>query len=147
MNLRLFIPALLLALAATVGGTGPAVTQEAPAIDRSATGGAPTLDDILARQNAQRGGTVDTQALGAASQSPTPLADLPPRGGSSNADIFRALRHNVADVTTVTSGPATDVLIQDAGMAWLQFRDGPLKTWGGYALLGMIGLLALFYLL
>ena len=32
-------------------------------------------------------------------------------------------------------------------MAWLQFREGPLLTYGGYFLLGTIGLLALFYLI
>lgn len=147
MNLRFLIPALLLALSAVVGGTGPAAAQQAPAVDRSATGGAQTLDDILARQNAQRGLEVDREAIGRAAQGPTPIADLPPLGGASNSDVYRALRHNVADVTTVTSGQAVDVLIQDSGMAWLKFREGPLRVWGGYALLGMIGVLALFYLL
>jgi formate dehydrogenase subunit gamma len=32
-------------------------------------------------------------------------------------------------------------------MAWLQFRKGPLAQWGGYLLLGMLAILALFYAL
>jgi len=131
MILRSIFAASLVALLALVSGGSPLAAQDAPAADRSATGGAQTLEDILARQNAQ----------------PTPIADLPPLGGASDADVFRALRHNVADVTTVTSGHATDVLIQDGGMTWLQFREGPMRIWGGYALLGMIGVLVLFYLL
>jgi len=147
MILRSIFAASLVALLALVSGGSPLAAQDAPAADRSATGGAQTLEDILARQNAQRVQEVDREALSDASQSPTPIADLPPLGGASDADVFRALRHNVADVTTVTSGHATDVLIQDGGMTWLQFREGPMRIWGGYALLGMIGVLVLFYLL
>jgi len=31
-------------------------------------------------------------------------------------------------------------------MAWLQFREGPLAKWGGYSLLGIVALLAVFLL-
>jgi formate dehydrogenase subunit gamma len=39
------------------------------------------------------------------------------------------------------------VIIQDGGMEWLQFREGPLAHYGGYLLLGMIAVLVLFFLL
>ena len=31
-------------------------------------------------------------------------------------------------------------------MWWYEFREGPLRTYGGYLLLGMLGLLVLFFL-
>jgi formate dehydrogenase subunit gamma len=37
--------------------------------------------------------------------------------------------------------------VQDGGMAWLEFRQGPLLKWGGYAMLGMLAVLAVFFLL
>lgn len=147
MILRSMFAALLIAIIGAVPGGSPLQAQEAPAIGRSATGGAPTLEDILARQNGQRVEGVDREGTGAASQGPTPIADLPPLGGASDADVFRAIRHNTADVRTSSPGAANTVLIQDGGMTWLQFREGPLRVWGGYALLGIIGVLALFYLL
>ena len=39
------------------------------------------------------------------------------------------------------------VLIQDGGMKWMEFRNGPLKTCGAYLLGGTLELLILFYLI
>lgn len=116
--------------------------------DRSATGGAQTLEDILARQ---RGETLDDGFRSGNTGDPDSAAatidQLGTLGGASNSDVFRALRYGTADVTVSARGPATGVLIQDGGMTWLEFRRGPLAKWGGIALLAVIGLLALFYLL
>lgn len=131
-------------LAQEAGTDGPA-TDPAQADTRAATGGAQTLDDILRRQeglavdntfrqNAGDGGAADAPGLG-------------PRGAASDSDLWRDLRFNQADVVTQARNPAADVLVQDSGMAWLQFREGPLATWGGYGMLGMLGALLLFYLL
>ena len=38
------------------------------------------------------------------------------------------------------------VLVQSGGEAWRNFRNGPLVTYGAYAMGGMLALLALFYL-
>lgn len=67
-------------------------------------------------------------------------------GGASDPDLWRGMRFNAADVTTQVRGPASEVLIQDRGMWWLQFREGPLLTYGGYLLLGTLGFLLLFFL-
>jgi formate dehydrogenase subunit gamma len=125
-----------------------AQAQDAPAVDRGATGGAQTLADILARQDAL---VVDDTFRSENTGDPAVNADssqaLGTRGGQSDPELWRALRYGSADVTTQSRSPASDVLIQDSGMWWLTFRQGPLMIYGGYLLLGTIVLLALFYLL
>lgn len=130
--------------------SGHATAQDAASQTemRSETGGATTLEDILRRQ---RGEDVDLQfrknATGdpeAAASTTDPLGTL---GGASDPELWRALRYGSADVTSQVRSPAATLLVQDGGMAWLQFREGPLRIWGGYFLLGVVGLLVLFYLL
>jgi len=123
--------------------SGPDEVAEIP--DRTATGGAATLEDILARQAGQ---TVDNsfrQAApgGDAAGLTDPLGTL---GGASDPDLWRAVRFGSADVTASANFPGSNLLVQDSGMAWLAFRNGPLKQYGGFGLLGVIGLLAVFYL-
>lgn len=122
-------------------------SQEAEAlpIDRSATGGAQTLEDILRRQN---GEPVDDrfrrEAIGGDAVS---APGLGPLGGASDPELWRALRYNEADVTTSTRGDLGKVLVQDGGMRWYEFRRGPLVTYGGWLLLGTIAALVVFFLL
>ena len=113
----------------------------------SAQSSGQTLADIMARQN---GGTaVNAQAGpdGAMTSEPNLSSPLGTLGATSDADIFRAYRDGSADVTSSVSGPTGNVVMQDGGMAWLKFRSGPLLTYGGYGLLGMMVLLLLFYLI
>lgn len=118
---------------------------EAPVIDRSATGGAQTLEDILRRQQGLpvdesfRSDNVGGDAV--------PPPNLAPLGTSSDPDLWRALRFNKADVTVSTNNDVGKVLVQDGGMKWYEFRKGPLATYGGYLLLGTIAALAIFYVL
>ena len=114
---------------------------------RPSTGGGQTLDDILARQRGEEvddsfrsDATGDTSAGNIAGQ----LGTL---GGASDAEVFRALRYGHADVKVSAGGAPARVLIQDGGMKWLEWRAGPVRTFGTYILLGMILLLALFYLI
>lgn len=137
--------ALILSFLMTVG----AVAQEAP--EPASEGfqprvGAPTLEDIMARQ---RGENVDlswrldqtgTAAAGISEQ----LGTL---GGASDSDVYLALRYGTADVTVSTNAPGAGVLIQDRGMWWWQFREGPLSIYGGYLLVGTLVFLLLFFLL
>jgi len=115
---------------------------------RATTGGAQTLEDILARQ---RGENIDDafrrDATGSDSTAAGIAEQLGTLGGASDPELWRAMRYGSADVTVSSLGPAAGVLIQDGGMAWLQFREGPLAKWGGYLLLGMLGVLVLFYAL
>lgn len=107
------------------------------------------LEDILRRQqelqtndDAARSGQVGS------ADAAQPMTDqLGTLGGASDADLWRAYRFNEADIRTQSRGPAATVLIQDNGMWWLDFRRGPLATYGAYLLGGTLVLLALFYLL
>lgn len=128
---------------------GSANAQDAavPVPDRSATGGAQTLEDILARQ---RGIKIDdtfrrsdTGNPEGAAATTNPLGTL---GGASDPELWRALRFGSAEVVASSKTPGSTILVQDSGITWLNFRDGPLRTWGGYALLAVLVLLALFYL-
>lgn len=126
----------------------PVSAQEAdaPQTDRSATGGAQTLEDIMRRQE---GLDVDnsfrSSVTGNPEGAPAISDQLGTRGGASDPDLWRGLRFDSADITTQARGPASNVLIQDRGMWWLQFREGPLLTYGPGLLLVTIGLLVLFY--
>jgi formate dehydrogenase subunit gamma len=122
--------------------------QDLPATDRSATGGATTLEDILTRQQGQKvDDSYRSTNIGDPDAAAPATDQLGTLGGPSQTDDWRALRYNKADVTVSSRSPAADVLIQDGGMTWLQFRQGPLATYGGWAMLGMIALLVVFYLI
>ena len=152
--MRRALHAFILFLSLALGGTafaqdiGPDTGQD----PRAATGGAQTLEDILARQ---RGETIDDSFRREATGSETPSSAFAPElgtlGAASDAEVFRALRYNSADVRLSSSAAArakgAEVLVQDRGMWWLQFREGPLLTYGGYLMLGTLAALALFYLL
>jgi formate dehydrogenase subunit gamma len=152
----------LTALLLTIGLSGPALAQyvdpdvlQAPvaegaseAAPRASTGGATTLEDILARQS---GEVVDdsyrSENLG--QDKPVYPTDSPlfTRGGPSDSDLWRAMRYDEADIRTQNNGPASHTLIQDGGMSWLEFRSGPLLFWGAIGLGGTLAVLALFYLI
>ena len=124
MRLIAFVLAVLMALPAAAQQTGQ------------------TLEDILARQNAAREEGTAAGLEGA---------------GVTAGDIAGALQRSVAgdgaasggDARLVTQvrSPGADVLIQSGGMRWLQFREGPLVTWGGGLLLATLVLLAAFFML
>jgi len=138
---------LLLSLFVATAGFAQEATAPAEP-DRSATGGAQTLEDILARQ---RGEPVDDSFRSTLTGDPDSAAGIAEQlgtlGGASDPDLWRALRYGSADITSSAHGPAATVLVQDGGMRWLTFREGPLIKYGGYLLLGTLVLLALFFLI
>ncbi len=125
----------------------PSMAEQAP-VPRPETGGAQTLADIMARQN---GEAVDDQfrrdATGDPNSAAAIAAQLGQLGGASDSELWRAFRFGTADITTSDKGPAAETVIQDGGMRWLLWREGPVRTYGGYLLLGMLGALLLFYLI
>lgn len=152
-HLLAMVFAVLIAADAPTGAqeaAAPAGAQEAAAPEdpRAETGGAQTLEDILRRQ---RGEEVDNDFrrddIGEREGRPVTESHLGVLGGASDSEVYRALRFNRADVTVSTRAAADDVLVQDDGMWWLELREGPVAKWGGYSLLGMLGVLVLFYLL
>lgn len=120
----------------------------APAPDRSATGGAQTLEDIMARQ---RGEKVDNSFRSSETGDPDSAAamanQLGTLGGASDPELWRALRFGSANITTTYKGPTGTTLVQDGGMRWLTWREGPLSKYGAYLLGGTLALLVLFYLI
>ena len=144
--MRLFaILLLLLTMALPAAPMAQDAPTPAPAADRSATGGAMTREDIMRRQ---RGEEVPTRERDSAAGAAAAIAgQLGSRGAKSDSEIWEKLRFGTADVTASNNSPASTILIQDTGMAWYDFRSGPLRTYGGYLLLGTIGLLALFFLI
>ncbi|KGM87718.1 formate dehydrogenase gamma subunit [Roseovarius mucosus DSM 17069] len=143
------MPRMIMTLLLSLFLAAPLAAQEATGaagIDRSATGGAQTLEDILARQRgevvAPKGGDAASDGEGAAAMA----GQLGTLGGASDAEVWRALRYGLDDVKVSAGGPEARVLIQDGGMTWLEFRKGPLATYGAGLLGGTLALLALFYL-
>lgn len=138
----------LIALMLTLSFISTANAQDAAAPDRSATGGAQTLEDIMARQ---RGEPVDnsfrSDAIGDPDSASGISEQLGTLGGASDPELWRALRFGSADITASNNGPAATTLIQDGGMTWLKLREGPIATYGGYLLLGTIALLGIFFLI
>ena len=124
----------------------PAWAQDGPAVDRTATGGAQTLEDIMRRQEQLK---VDesfrSENLGNPANAAPITGALGTLGGRSDADIWRSVRYNKIDPTVQSPGPANGVMIQDEGIAWYKLREGPVITYGGGALLVIIGLLVVFY--
>lgn len=140
--------AFVLQLTLLVGAVQAQEAAEPAPADRSATGGAQTLEDILARQRGEklddsfrRDATGDPDAAAGISQ------QLGTLGGVSDPEIWRQVRYGSAEVTVSAGGEVASVLMQDGGMTWLSFREGPLRQYGGWLLLGTLGALVLFYLL
>lgn len=142
--LRIFRAILvMLVLLATI--QIPVLSQET--VDpRAATGGAQTLEDIMARQ---RGESIEPRVLPDTSNNRNGVAGNPGQlealGTQSDADFFRAFRDGSNEIVS-SSGIANPTVMQDGGMFWLKFREGPLRTYGGYLLLFTLVVLALFFL-
>jgi formate dehydrogenase subunit gamma len=89
--------------------------------------------------------------LAVASLAPLPLAAqdqgrVPGQtlGNTSDADFWRAIRQGEQFQTAVPD-PKAAVMIQSEGEIWRNVRNGPLSTYGAWILLGMTGLIALFF--
>jgi len=151
-SLQILLLALLLGVGAAPS-TGQAQQQSSgdavpPVVDRSKTGGATTLEDILRRQEGLK---VDDgyrrENTGDPEQAPEITDTLGTRGGASDPDLWRAFRYGSADITTQSDSPAATVMIQQTGMWWLELRKGPLMHYGAYLLGATLVLLALFFLI
>lgn len=143
MNFKFFGVALFMLATLTVNS---GLAQEIPESDRAKTGGAQTLEDILARQE-QLGidESFRSENLGDPAKAPLISAPLGTNGGVSDSEAWRAIRYNKVDTTTQVKGPATDVFIQDGGVDWYMLRRGPVITYGGSAIIAIVVLLAIFY--
>ncbi len=81
-------------------------------------------------------------------QNATPKADAGEPGGRGavpNDDLWGGIRKGAQGNVTIPDKKA-GVLVQSGGEAWRNFRNGPLVTYGAFAMGGMLVLLGLFYL-
>ena len=67
-------------------------------------------------------------------------------GTASDPDFWRAIRRGEGFSTSLPNDQG-GVLIQSEGDNWRAFRNGPLSTYGAWALLGIVALLAVFFLI
>ncbi len=143
MNIKI-LGAAVFALATLL--LNPGWAQEVPEVDRTSTGGAQTLEDIMARQKQlEVDESFRSENLGDPASAPPISGPLGTLGGVSDSEIWRAIRYNKIEPTTQVRGPAVEVLIQNEGMSWYQLREGPVIAYGGSAILAIVLLLAVFY--
>lgn len=67
-------------------------------------------------------------------------------GFSSDSDTWRAVRQGIQGNVSIPDKKAGQ-LVQSEGDNWRAIKNGPITTWGVIIMGGMIGLLALFYLI
>ncbi|MDB9862839.1 formate dehydrogenase subunit gamma [Litorivicinus sp.] len=113
---------------------------------RASTGGAQTLQDVLARQ---KGIEVDEsfrrENLGDPDKAQSINNMLGTQGGISNADVYRGIRYSEVDIKVSNNGPAADVLVQDGGISWLITRATSIRGYAGYGIGGILVALIAFY--
>ena len=127
------------------GETAMAQDSTAPAaVDRSATGGAQTLEDILRRQ---RGESVPADIgngnTGDGADRDGPLGS---QGTLSDSELWRRARQGQA-FSTSSQDPNAGILVQDEGTQWLETRRTTLPTYALYAIAAILILLTLFMLI
>ena len=84
-------------------------------------------------------------AVGNAGPGPAPDTVTPNAPTNYDAEIWRRVRGGLEGQVSIPDKKA-GVLVQSGGEAWRNFRNGPLPTYGVYAMGGMLGLLAIFFL-
>jgi formate dehydrogenase subunit gamma len=67
-------------------------------------------------------------------------------GNQSGPDLWRAIRQGERGTVSIPNRQA-GVMIQSEGDNWRAARNGPLSTYGAWGLLGIVALLALFFVL
>ena len=63
---------------------------------------------------------------------------------NQRANFWRAVREGNTGYSAI-SGAETNVLINNGGQNWRQLRNGPIATYGGWALLGVVVVILLFF--
>jgi formate dehydrogenase subunit gamma len=61
------------------------------------------------------------------------------------SDVWRAARQGNEGYTAQTGPYVTNTLINNSGQNWRQWRNGPLTTYGGWLLVGVIAALSLIF--
>jgi formate dehydrogenase subunit gamma len=69
----------------------------------------------------------------------------PSTPGNYDAEMWRKIRQSIGGKVSIPDGKAA-VLVDSSGEAWRNFRNGPLPTYGAWAIAGIVALLAAFLL-
>ncbi|MBL4758346.1 MAG: formate dehydrogenase subunit gamma [Rhizobiales bacterium] len=93
-------------------------------------------------------------SIAAAQQTPSGLESNPTggnvpggsRGNNADGTIWSNIRNGTEGTVSILDDKAAR-LIQSEGQIWRNFRSGPLMKYGAWALLGIIALLAVFFLI
>ena len=142
--LKLFALTLAALLFVASGDRSLAQTSGEPAaVDRTVTGGAQTLEDILRRQ---RGEDVPLDAGTGSPEGGSATGPLGTQGGLSDSELWRRARQGQT-FSTSSQDPNASFLVQDEGTKWLETRQSTLPTYTIYALLAILILLTLFLLI
>ncbi len=142
--LKLFALTLAALLFVASGNTSHAQSSDEPAaVDRSVTGGAQTLEDILRRQ---RGENVPLDAGTGGVENGSLTGPLATQGGFSDSELWRRARQGQA-FSSSSQDPNAAILVQDEGAKWLETRQSTIPTYTLYALLAILALLTLFLLI
>lgn len=67
-------------------------------------------------------------------------------GSASDSEIWRAVRQGAQGTVSIPNKKA-GVLIQSEGEIWRSWRNGPVTLYGAWFLLGVVALLAIFFLI
>ncbi len=68
------------------------------------------------------------------------------KGAIFDTEMWRRVRSGEAGKVTIPD-PMAGQLVQSEGEAWRNLRNGMVSTWGAWVLLGVIGVIALYYLI
>lgn len=74
-----------------------------------------------------------------------PGGGMPQDGSTYDVELWKKLRQGVEGRVTIMDKKA-GVLVDSSGETWRSLRNGPLPTYGAYAMAAMLGLLVLFFL-
>lgn len=67
------------------------------------------------------------------------------KGAIFDTEMWRKVRHGESGKVTIPD-PLAGQLVQSEGEAWRNFRNGKVSTWGAWVLLGVTGVVALYFL-
>lgn len=68
------------------------------------------------------------------------------RGENPRSEMWRDAREGQPGFTTQTGPYVTNTMMTNTGETWRQFRTGPLVDWGGWFMVGVLAVIALFFL-
>ena len=138
------------------GALLPAAAQDAPPdtledAPRAATGGAQTLEEIMARQNALKTGIPPLDQLSLTPRETRPPVPTPPitgplgtRGDVEVSDMWNRLRGG--DPLVLTGPQLPGAQMTTTGQVWRLLRENILRKYLGWAPVGVLAILMLYYL-